>query len=138
MKRMLIAWAGLACLACVERPAPMSAILPTVEDTCVGWCELAEVCWADEVLPNPYAGDVVACIDECLDLDAAWANDPWGRSECPTLVQEYRLCFVSYEMCEAFEDAQIDGRWGPEARCADEGQVASMADCWGPDPRSDP
>jgi hypothetical protein len=125
---------ALVGLACVDRTAPTSEFAPTAQEICVDYCEFAEICWHEEVLANPFP-TVGECIAECQSLDAAWADDPLERYQCAELINEMRLCALSYEHCEAFDDAQIDGRWGPNARCVDEVEAVFRGQCDIPDPR---
>jgi hypothetical protein len=126
----------VACLACADRAAPTSEFPPTAQEVCVDYCEFAEICWHEEEFPNPFP-TVEECIADCQSLDAAWADDRLERYECADLINELRLCALSYEHCEAFDDAQLDDRWGPDARCADEEQAMVDAHCPIPDPRYD-
>jgi hypothetical protein len=132
------AWLMLACLACVDRIAPTDEFPPTPQEFCVEYCEHVDKCWHEEELPNPFADDIPGCVADCRSLDAAWADDPMQRYHCADLIHEMRLCYVSYENCEAIDDAQIDGRWGPDARCAQEVRAVSQNHCSIPDPRDDP
>lgn len=127
----------LACLACADRSAPAPEFRLTAEQMCEAYCERADICWHDEVAPNPFAGDVDGCIADCISLDAAWETDPLGRDHCTDLIYDMRACSISYDQCEAFDDAQIPGQGGADGRCAAEIQ-AVLSDCAAPDPRNDP
>jgi hypothetical protein len=138
MRTLCLLTGALACLACAERVAPTSEFPPTAEEVCVDFCETADRCWHEEVVANPFAGDIDGCIAECISLDAAWPVDPWERYHCADLIHQARQCYVSYDNCEAIDDGQIPGRWGPDARCVDVIQAVFENHCHTPDPRKDP
>lgn len=134
--RVLLILVG--CIACVDRSAPTSEFRLTAEEMCEAYCELADLCWHREVLPYRFEDDMDGCIADCVSLDAAWTTDSLGRLECADFIYEARACYLSYDGCEAVDDAQIPGRWGSDARCADEVQAVVINHCTIPDPRTYP